>query len=350
MDSIRGFASANRSMIVNGVYIIAFLIAAYYLYKFLTAGSDLDIRLSGDPQSGTSITTESIFQVTGMESYPKCRIRAGGEFTVSMWLYISSYDANGSLGKPKPVFTISDTEQPTNHLMVGVLYPNENKMLIRAYTGDSNDQITKTGTGNGTYQSLTSGSNTNAFTSGMPQCDIQDIDMQRWINLVISVNGRIMDVYMDGKLARSCILPNVIKTGTGGYQSLIAGSMANAFTSGMPQCDIQDIDMQRWINLVISVNGRIMDVYMDGKLARSCILPNVIRTGTTGIQRITLGGFPGEFSKVRYINYAATPDQIYSIYQEGPYKSKTIVNYVGSMLGINFLYTDAQNQQKRLFG
>jgi hypothetical protein len=280
MDSIRGFASANRSMIVNGVYIVAFLIAAYYLYKFLTAGSDLDIRLSGDPQSGTSITAESSFQVTGMESYPKCRIRAGGEFTVSMWLYISSYDGAGRIGLPKSVFTISDTEQPTNHLMVGVLYPNENKMLIRAYTG-GDDQITKTGTGNG-------------------------------------------------------------------YQSLIAGSMANAFTSGMPQCDIQDIDMQRWINLVISVNGRIMDVYMDGKLARSCILPNVIRTGTTGTQLITLGGFPGEFSKVRYINYAATPDQIYSIYQEGPYKSKTIVNYVGSMLGINFLYTDEQGRQKQL--
>lgn len=273
MDTVRGFATANRSTIVNVIYVVAFLVAAYYLYKFLTEGTDLDIPLSGDPISAASISANSVFTITGSEKYPKCRIKQGGEFTVSMWMYITSYDGAGMQGMPKPVFYIADSDQTSNYLMVGVLYPNENKMLIRAHTGGTDTTYTGTGAG-------------------------------------------------------------------GSYNSLVTGAATNAFTSGLPQCDIQDIDMQRWVNIVISVNGRIMDVYMDGKLTRSCILPNVIKAGVSGTQTIVMGGFPGEFSKVRYINYAATPDKIYSIYQEGPYKSKTILGYVGKSMGLKFLYTN----------
>ncbi len=286
MEAIRGFTNANRSMIVNAIYILAFLIVVYYIYKFLTAGSDLDFELTGDPLSASSISTDSIQRITGRVDsngkplYPKCRIKTGGEFTMSMWVYISSYDGAGFQGLPKSVFTILDDAVPNNYLMIGVLYPNENKMMIRAYTG-TNDSYTGTADG-------------------------------------------------------------------GSYKQLMSGNTPTAFTSGMPQCDIQDIDMQRWVNLVISVNGRIMDVYMDGKLARSCILPNVIKTGVSGNQTITMGGFPGQYSRVRYINYAATPDQIYAIYQDGPYKPNTLVNYVGKMFGIDFIYKDVNGSTQKL--
>lgn len=270
MDAIRAATTMYRGLIINVIYVITFIVIAYYLYKFFFAGSDLDIMLTSAPAQGETITKDSILTFTGLDDYPKCRIKQGGEFTVSMWMYVRSYSESGRQGLPKPVFYITDSDQPTNHLMIGVLYPNENKMMIRAYTGSSDSY---TGTGN-----------------------------------------------------------------SGTYQQLVGGQTPGAFTGGLPQCDIQDVDMQRWINIIVSVNGRIMDVYMDGKLTRSCILPNVIKAGVNGAQSIVMGGFPGEYSKVRYLNYAATPDQIYSIYQDGPYQSKTIFGYIGSLIGINFVY------------
>ena len=45
MDALRGFAGQNRSSIINVVYVIAFVIVVYYLYKFLMAGSDLEVDL-----------------------------------------------------------------------------------------------------------------------------------------------------------------------------------------------------------------------------------------------------------------------------------------------------------------
>ncbi len=269
MEAIRGATSLYRGLIINVIYVIAFIVIAYYLYKFFFAGSDLDVTLTRAPAPGDEITKEGVLTFTGLSDYPKCRIKEGGEFTMSMWIYVDSYSKKQGL--PKPVFYINDSDQPTNNLMIGVLYPNENKMLIRAYTGNSSESYTGTGQG-------------------------------------------------------------------GSYQQLISGQIPGAFTGGLPQCDIQDVDMQRWVNVIISVNGRIMDVYMDGKLSRSCILPNVIKAGGNGTQSIVMGGFPGQYSKVRYINYAATPDQIYSIYQEGPYQSNTIFGYLGSLIGIKFQY------------
>ena len=101
MDSIRNFASGNRSMIINVVYIIAFLTALYYLYKFYAAGSELDVDLLTDRVSAKN--NPKMVAITDVTN-PKIRIRTGGEYTISMWLYIASWDPN----MPKSVFTIRD--------------------------------------------------------------------------------------------------------------------------------------------------------------------------------------------------------------------------------------------------
>jgi hypothetical protein len=110
-------------------------------------------------------------------------------------------------------------------------------------------------------------------------------------------------------------------------------------------CDIMDIDTQRWLNVVISVNGRIMDVYMDGKLARSCILPNIIKTSPNETKQQTLKLFPtpnhfnGFVSGVKVFNYAVTPDVIYGHYQAGPYSSSGFLDYLTDKLGVHVTYT-----------
>ncbi len=53
-------------------------------------------------------------------------------------------------------------------------------------------------------QPTTPGGNTVVHT-----CSVANVPIQKWVNLVISVYGRSMDVYIDGKLVRTCLLPGV---------------------------------------------------------------------------------------------------------------------------------------------
>lgn len=279
MDRLRSFTSANRSVIVNIIYVIAFLVVMYYLYKFLMEGSGLEqdllnVKLDASDiatvQSRTlSITHDADNRPTGL------RINQNGEYTISMWVYISNYDYRA--GRVKPVFTIADAGKPTSYLMTGFLYPNEAKMGIRTHTMNaSTDALTN----RSKYTALV---NSTEIDSDMAMCDLKDVDMQRWVHIAVTVNGRIMDVYMDGKLARSCILPGLPDASISGAQTLVMG-------------------------------------------------PN--------------GGFGGYVCGVQFFGYAATPDRIYTTYQGGPYATTSFLTYVAEKVGFKFLYTGADGAKK----
>jgi hypothetical protein len=45
MEALRNAVSMNRSAILNVVYVAVFLLAVYWLYKFLRAGADREVSL-----------------------------------------------------------------------------------------------------------------------------------------------------------------------------------------------------------------------------------------------------------------------------------------------------------------
>jgi len=92
-------------------------------------------------------------------------------------------------------------------------------------------------------------------------------------------------------------------------------------------CRVSNIPLQKWVNLIISVYGRSLDVYVDGKLVRTCVLPGVPNaSAVTGSDiQITPGsGFTGETSQFMYWAGATNPTEASAIYRKG---------YGGSMLG-----------------
>ena len=46
-------------------------------------------------------------------------------------------------------------------------------------------------------------------------CSIDNIPIQKWVNLMISVYSRTMDIYLDGKLVNSYILPGTYTLSSG---------------------------------------------------------------------------------------------------------------------------------------
>jgi hypothetical protein len=278
MEAIRSFTANNRGMIMNGVYIAAVLLVVYYLYKFLLEGNDVEFICQSGPTDANRPAAAALTK-------KNVKAETGGEYTLSFWMYISNWDYRS--GQAKSVIQLVDRNTPAYSLLTTILYPNEAKMMVRVHT-------------EGTSQGGT-------------------------------------DYTMTNNAAQ-------LLSGAGG---------ASMFTpsSTMPMCDIQDIDLQRWINVTISVNGRIVDVYYDGKLNRSCVLKDIPSVPENSVQAVVWGnngGFGGQISAVVFYAYALTPDKIYSIYQAGPGSAGGLIGYVGDMLGIKLNYSGSGGVQKSI--
>ena len=113
------------------------------------------------------------------------------------------------------------------------------------------------------------------------------------------------------------------------YGTPAVATSSDGFTTrgtGTPhKCTIRNFPLQKWVNLTVSLYGRTLDVYIDGKLVRTCILPGVAKSGVGGSILVTPGnGFSGWTSQTRYWPDATNPQEAYGIYKEG---------YGGSIIG-----------------
>ena len=84
------------------------------------------------------------------------------------------------------------------------------------------------------------------------------------------------------------------------------------------QCNIENFPLQSWVNLIISLYGRTLDVYIDGKLVRTCPLPGVAKVNPKANLQVTPhGGFHGYTAAFEYWDDATNPQQAYNIYKNG---------------------------------
>lgn len=91
-------------------------------------------------------------------------------------------------------------------------------------------------------------------------------------------------------------------------QSQSTGTTGN--TSIVHKCEVQNFPLQKWVNLIISLYGRTLDIYIDGKLFRTCVLPGVAKVATdTAIHVTPSGGFDGFTSNFQYWADSTNPQQ-----------------------------------------
>jgi hypothetical protein len=83
-------------------------------------------------------------------------------------------------------------------------------------------------------------------------------------------------------------------------------------------CTVANIPIQKWVHLVVSVYGRAMDLYLEGKLVKSCLLPGIANINTNSSIYVTpMGGFDGWTSKFQYYPNSLNPQEVYNIYVAG---------------------------------
>lgn len=81
-------------------------------------------------------------------------------------------------------------------------------------------------------------------------------------------------------------------------------------------CTIPDFPLQKWVNVIASINGRALDVYVDGKLLKTCVLAGVPKLSETS-QIVIGGGFEGFVTNIKYNSDVMSPQEAWDIYSNG---------------------------------
>jgi len=104
-------------------------------------------------------------------------------------------------------------------------------------------------------------------------------------------------------------------TGTGATGATGAGGSNNSAYN----CKINNFPLQRWVNLVVSLNNRTLDLYLNGKLVRTCLLPaTAIIDANASVALTPSGGFKGWTSNIQYFSKSLNPNEAFNIYSTGP--------------------------------
>ena len=299
MNATANSGSRVFRSVVSILLFVVVCVGLYYLYNFLY-GDKASLTsvsiLSGTPKmtdanlavvTGSSDKAVAVTDLTG--------VMDGGQYSTSFWAYISS--TRGFTGTPSGLahlMEISDTnrfsstisEKGKTLLFVG-LNPINGTLVVRQNSpnDDMIDNSVATSTSSAySVDNLITNYNVGTTYTINDKCDITNgIEYQRWVLVTTVGNGKTLDVYIDGKLARSCV-----------YK----GNYALSNSSG---------------------KGKAVFGYNNGD---------------------KLKGF---FSNGKFYNYAMTPDEIWALYMAGPGEPPSISNFFSNLFSINIEFKSSSD-------
>lgn len=92
----------------------------------------------------------------------------------------------------------------------------------------------------------------------------------------------------------------------------------NTFSNINEQVEVNDIPIQKWINVMIRVEGPNLDVYINGLVVVRRKLNDVPKQNYSDVWVNQNGGFSGQLSDLRYFDHAVNIAQVNNIIRKGP--------------------------------
>jgi len=160
----------------------------------ITSASSVDqAPLAVDGNSGTIIPAANV------------PLNSGSDYGLQFWMYIKDWDYQ--FGKSKPVIMRTDS---TNTMIVNPsvsLHPTDNSIDIN---------VSIFGNGSTSAGSSRAAPANSAGASGdMFTVTVENVPLQSWFAVSITCFQRNIDVYINGKLVRSAVLPGVARPAVG---------------------------------------------------------------------------------------------------------------------------------------
>ena len=94
--------------------------------------------------------------------------------------------------------------------------------------------------------------------------------------------------------------------------------MMNTFNVINEEIRIDDIPLNKWVNVIIRCENNTLDVYINGKIVKSHDLHGVPKQNYGDVYIAPNGGFDGYISNLHYFNYALGINEINRIAHNGP--------------------------------
>jgi hypothetical protein len=114
---------------------------------------------------------------------------------------------------------------------------------------------------------------------------------------------------------------------------------------------IQDISIQKWVNLVVCFDSNKVDTYVNGKLVNTTISSNPQATPPVNGDsppEFTFGnGFTGYLSNTRYYPRFLSPQEVWSIYSGG-FSNNLLGNFL-NQYNAAFIFYENQNEKAKFY-
>jgi hypothetical protein len=127
-------------------------------------------------------------------------IGAGIDYGIQYWMYISDWDYR--FGQDKDILKRVASNNAT---IVGpriFLAPTENTLHVRISLYPINQDAASADPG--------TSSTGDSFT-----CSVENVPLQSWFSVAVTVFQRNLDIYINGRLVKSCVLPGIPKPALG---------------------------------------------------------------------------------------------------------------------------------------
>ncbi len=100
----------------------------------------------------------------------------------------------------------------------------------------------------------------------------------------------------------------------------------NTYSTINEEILITNIPLNKWVNVIIVVNGNVLSVYINGTLVKLHQLSDVPKQNYGDVYVAMNGGFNGYISKLRYFDYAIQPGEIQYVNYWGPSNALSITS------------------------
>ncbi len=234
------------------------------------------------------------------------RSDVGYEFTFSTWLFVQDWGHN--FAKPKHVFHVGDEDG--NSVCPGLwLYPKNNNLMVRIDTYDRVNNTDETAEGDKCQNWSSQFPHKHKYTPDKYELDgIGDHNYCRDPDK--SGNAWCYTTNLRKRRGK-CKVKNWNEASS-------MNPAENKLELGVTKpCDIVNVPVQRWFHVVMVLHNRTVDVYLNGKLSRSCTLDSLPKLNKGDIYINNDGGFEGQICDLWYISKAISPSEVMSIYLGG---------------------------------